>query len=60
MCTGKYLLINVETMVSGHPIRWSMIVNMCILPDVDVSHLVTRSVAILSNGLSGISVINKG
>ena len=61
MCTGKYWLINVETIVSadlsgignasGHPVRWSMIVNMCLLPDVDVSHLVTRSIAILLNGL---------
>ena len=41
MCTGKYLLINVEIIVSvdlsgignasGHPVRWSMIVNMCVI-----------------------------
>ena len=70
MCTSKYSLINVETIVSadlsgignasGHPVRWSMIVSMCLLPYVDVSHLVTRSIAILLNGLSGISVICKG
>ena len=43
MCTGKYSLINVATMVSadlsgignasGHPVRWSIIVRMCLLPD---------------------------
>ena len=48
MCTGKYSLINVETIVSadfsvignasGHPVRWSIIVKMCLFPDVDVSH----------------------
>ena len=58
MCTGKYSLIIVETIVSadlsgigntsGHPVRWSTIVNMCLLPDVGVSHTVTRSIAILS------------
>ena len=45
---------------SGHPVRWSIIVSMCLFPDVYVSHSVTRSIAILSNGLSGISVICKG
>ena len=70
MCSGKYSLINVEIIVSvdlsgignasGHPVRWSIIVKMCLLPDVDVSHSLTRSIAILSNGLSGISVISKG
>ena len=70
MCTGKYSLINVATMVSadlsgignasGHPVRWSIIVRMCLLPDVEVSQLVTKSMAILSNGLSGISVICSG
>ena len=69
MCTGKYSLINVETIVyvdlsgignaSGHPVRWSIIVNMCLFPDVDVSHSVTRSIAILLNRLSGISIICK-
>ena len=68
MCTGKYSFINVETIVfvvlpgignaSGHPVRWSIIVKMCLL--LDVSHSVMRSIAILSNGLSGISVICKG
>ena len=70
MCTGKYSLINVETIVSadllgignasGHPVRWSVIVKMCLLPDVDVSHFVAWSIAISSNGLSGISIISKG
>ena len=70
MCIGKYSLINVETVVSVdlsgignasyHPVRWSFIVNMSLLPDVDVSHSVTRSIAILLNGLSSISVICKG
>ena len=70
MYTGKYSLIKVATMVSanlsgignasGHPVRWSIIVRMCLLPDVEVSQLVTKSLAILSNGLSGISVICSG
>ena len=30
---------------------------MCLLPDVEVSQSVTKSIAILSNGLSGISFI---
>ena len=67
MCTGKYSLISMAIMVStdlsgignasGHPVRWSIIVRMCLLPDVEVSQLVTKSMAILSNGLSGTSVI---
>ena len=67
MCTGKYSLINVATIVSadlsgmgnasGHPVKWSIIVRMCLLPDVEVLQSVTKSMAILSNGLSGISVI---
>ena len=70
MCTGKYSLINVATMVStdlsgignasSHPVRWSIIVRMCLLPDVEVLQSVTKSMAILSNGLSGISVILSG
>ena len=70
MCTGKYSLINVETIVSadlsgignasGHLVRWSIMVKMCLLPEVNVSHSVTRSIAILSNGLSGISIICRG
>ena len=35
-------------------------VNMCLLLEVDVLQSVTKSMAILSNGLSGISVICKG
>ena len=70
MCTGRYSLINVETMVSadlshignasGHPVRWSIMVKMCLFPDVEVSHSVTKLMAILSNGLSGISIICNG
>ena len=67
MYTGRYLLMKVETIVSadlsgignasGHPVKWSIMVRMCLFPDVDVSHSVTRSIAILSNGLSGMSII---
>ena len=67
MCTGKYSLMNVATIVSadlsgignasGHPVKWSVIVRMCLLPDVEVLQSVTKLMAILSNGLSGISVI---
>ena len=67
ICTGRYSFIKVETIVSavlshmgyasGHPVRWSIIVKMCLFPDVDVSHSVMRSIAILSNGLLGISII---
>ena len=69
MCTGKYSVINVESIVSvdlsgmgnasGHLVRYSIIVKMCLLPDVDVSHAVMRSIVILLNGLSGISIICK-
>ena len=62
--------MNVETIVSvvllgigyasGHPVRWSIIVKMCLFADVDVLHSVTRSIAILSNGQSGISIICRG
>ena len=37
-----------------------MMVNMCLLPEVEVLQSVTKSMAILSNGLSGISVICRG
>ena len=67
MYTGKYLLMKVETIVSadlsglgnasGHSVKWSMMVRICLFPDVDVSHSVTRSIAILLNGLLGISII---
>ena len=67
ICTGKYSLIRLATMVSadlsgirnasGHPVMWSIIVRMHLLPDVEVSQSVTKLMAILSNGLSGISVI---
>ena len=42
---------------SGRPVIWSIIVSMCLFPDVDISHSVMRSIAILSNGLLRISVI---
>ena len=45
---------------SGHPVRWSIVVRMCLLPELDVLHYVTRSMGILSNGHSGISVICSG
>ena len=45
---------------SGYPVRWCIIVRMCLLPNVQVSQSVTKSMAILSNGLSGISVICSG
>ena len=67
MWTGKYWLVKVETIVatdlsgmgkaSGQPIRWSVIVSICLFPEVDILHSVSRSMAILSNGLSGISAI---
>ena len=70
ICTDKYSLIREATMVSadlsgignasGHPVRWSIIVRMCLLPDVEVLQSVTKSMAILSNGLSGISIICSG
>ena len=63
MCTGKYSLINVEPIVSadlsgignasGQLVRWSIMVKVCLLPEVEVSHSVMRLIAILSNGLSG-------
>ena len=26
---------------SSHPVRWSIIVRMCLLPDMDISHSIT-------------------
>ena len=70
MCTGKYTLIRVATRVSadlsgignafGYPVRWSIMLRMCLLPDVEVLQLVTKVMVILSDGLSGISVICSG
>ena len=45
---------------SGHPVSQSIIVRMYLLPDVEVLQSVTKSMAILSNGISGISVICSG
>ena len=62
--------MNVDTIVSadlsgmgkasGHPVRWSMMVRICLLPEVEVSHSVIKSLAILLNGHSGFFVICKG
>ena len=67
ICTGRYSFIKVETIVSavlsgmgyasGHQVRSSVIVKMCLFPDVDVLHSVMKLIAILSNGLLEISVI---
>ena len=45
---------------SGHPLRWLMMVKICLLPELEVLHSVTKSMAILSKGHSGISVICRG
>ena len=45
---------------SSHPVRWSIIVRMCLFPEVHVSPSIMKLIAILSNGLSGISVICSG
>ena len=56
--------MNVDTMVSvdlfsmgkasSHPVRLSMMVRICLLPVVEVSHSVTKSTVILSSGCSSI------
>ena len=43
--------------VSGHPFKWSIMVRVCLFPDVEVLHSVTKSIAILSKGLLGMSII---
>ena len=58
LCTGRYLFMKVETIMSadlsgignasGHPVKWLIMVRICLFPDVDVSHSVMRSIAILS------------
>ena len=45
---------------SSHPVRWSILVKMCLFPDMNISRSITRSMAILLNGLSSISVICNG
>ena len=62
--------MNADTMVSvdlsgmgkasSHPVRQSVMVRICFLPEVDVLHSVTKSTAILSNGHSCFSVVCKG
>ena len=37
-----------------------IMVRMCLLPELKVSHSVTKSIAILLNGYSGVSVICRG
>ena len=59
MCTGKYSFIIVRTIASlvlsgigktsGHPVRSSIIVKMCLLPDVEVSMLTVAGVVIGSS-----------
>ena len=56
MCTGRYLLMKVKTIVSadlssignasGHPVKRSIFVRIFLFPDADVSHSVTSSIAI--------------
>ena len=70
MCTDRYSLIKIETIVSAdlsgmgnassHLVKWPIIVRMCLFHDVEILHSVTKSIAILSNGLSGISIICNG
>ena len=45
---------------SGHPVRWSMIVSMCLLPEVEVLQSVTRSIAILIKGFGQGSLSSAG
>ena len=45
---------------SGHPVRPLMMVRICLLPEMEGSHYVTKSMAILSKGHSSISVICRG
>ena len=57
MCTGRYLLMKVETIVStdlssignapGHPVNWSRMVRICLFRELDVSHSLIRSIVIL-------------
>ena len=62
--------MNVDTVVSadlsgfgkasGHPVRGLMMVSICLFPEQEVSHSVTKSMAILLKGHSDISVICGG
>ena len=45
---------------SGHPVRWSIMVRICLLPELEVSHSVNKSMAILSKGCIEISVVWSG
>ena len=45
---------------SDHPVRWSIIVRICLLAELEVSHLVTKPMVILLKGHTGISVIWRG
>ena len=45
---------------SDHPVKWSVIVSICWFPNADMLRSETRSMAILSKVLSGMSVIWRG
>ena len=42
---------------SGYPVSWSVMVMMCWFPDLETFRSVTKSMAILLKGQSGISVM---
>ena len=42
---------------SSQPVRWSIMARMCWFPDVETFRSVIQSMAIMSKGHSGISVI---
>ena len=60
MQTVVYAFLSGMGKASGHPVKWPMVVSMCWLPDAQTLRSNTRSMAILSKGLSGISVIWSG
>ena len=70
ICTGRYSFIMVENIVSavlsgmgyasGHPVTWSIIVKICLFPDVDVLHSVMRFIAILSMVCQGFPSFEEG
>ena len=52
--------ISKGSLTSGQPVSRSMMVRICLFPLLDSVKSVTRSIAILSKGLSGISVMCSG
>ena len=48
------------SIASGHPVNKSMMVRICLFPLLDSVKSVTKSIAILSKGLSGISIMCSG